>query len=104
MRYIDVSDDYVAKVLEATGLKAKAKDPIVEAKDAPQEPEVIEEAAKEAPSCPLCESELDEELSDNALQECVEFILNTINELREEEGETLEESDDSEVEEEAEEA
>tara|TARA_R110002126_G_scaffold84465_11_gene205252 strand:- start:554 stop:847 length:294 start_codon:yes stop_codon:yes gene_type:complete len=91
MRYVDVSDEYVARVLEATGLKDAVKEPIVEAKDAPTE-EVNEEVEDHV--CPLCESELDEALSDETLQECVEFILSTLNELNEEDGETLEESDE----------
>tara|TARA_R110000782_G_scaffold76057_3_gene151517 strand:- start:64 stop:366 length:303 start_codon:yes stop_codon:yes gene_type:complete len=99
MRYVDVSKEYVASVLEAVCPGTAVKEPIVEAKDAPVEEVVNEEVEEHV--CPLCESELDEALSDESLQECLEFIMDTINELNEEEGETLEEAEE-EVEEELE--
>ena len=88
MRYINVDDDYVGKILAANQL--------VESKEIneAQEVEVVEEACEEGHICPLCESELDAPISEQAMQECVDFILGTINEALEQDGEYLEEDED----------
>ena len=88
MRYIDVNNDFVGKILAANQLTAKE-----DLKES-QEVEVVEEACEEGHVCPLCESELDEPISEQAMQECVDFILGTINEALEQDGEYLEESED----------
>jgi len=88
MRYINVEDDYVGKILAANQL-AESKD-----LNESQEVEVVEEACEEGHICPLCESELDEPISEQNMQECVDFILGTINEALEQDGEYLEESED----------
>ena len=88
MRYINVEDDYVGKILAANQL-TDSKD-LNESKEV----EVVEEACEEGHVCPLCESELDEPISEQAMQECVDFILGTINEALEQDGEYLEESED----------
>ena len=88
MRYINVEDDYVGKILAANQL-TDSKD-LNESKEV----EVVEEACEEGHVCPLCESELDEPISEQAMQECVDFILGTINEALEKDGEFLEEADD----------
>ncbi|MAP53761.1 MAG: hypothetical protein CL605_02545 [Altibacter sp.] len=88
MRYINVDDDFVGKILAANQL--------TESKDLneSQEVEVVEEACEEGHVCPLCESELDEPISEQAMKECVDFILGTINEALEQDGEFLEEAED----------
>ena len=88
MRYINVEDDYVGKILAANQL--------VESKEVneSQEVETVEEACEEGHVCPLCESELDAPISEEAMQECVDFILGTINEALEQDGEFLEEDED----------
>ena len=88
MRYINVDDDYVCKILAANQL--------VESKDLSesQEVEVVEEACEEGHVCPLCESELDAPISEEAMQECVDFILGTINEALEQDGESIEEAEE----------
>jgi len=88
MRYINVDDDYVGQILAANQL--------VESKEIneAQEVEVVEEACEDGHVCPLCESELDAPISEEAMQECVDFILGTINEALEQEGESLEEDED----------
>ena len=93
MRYINVDDDFVGKILAANQL--------TESKDLneSQEVEVVEEACEADHVCPLCESELDAPISEEAMQECVEFILGTINEALEQDGEFLEESEESDEEE-----
>ena len=88
MRYINVDDDYVGKILAANQLVESNE--INEA----QEVEVVEEACEEGHVCPLCESELDEPISEQAMQECVDFILGTINEALEQDGEFLEEAEE----------
>jgi hypothetical protein len=95
MKYVEVSDEYVAGILEANHLKAVNVESVVESQT-----EVVEDINEEVEDhvCPLCESHLDEELSETALQECVDFIMETINELTEEDGESLEESEEDEVE------
>ena len=87
MRYINVDDEFVGKILAANRL--------VESKglNESQEVEVVEEACEEGHVCPLCESELDEPISEQNMQECVDFILGTINEALEQDGEYLEESE-----------
>ena len=87
MRYINVEEDYVGKILAANQL--------VESKEVneAQEVETVEEACEEGHVCPLCESELDDPISEEAMQECVDFILGTINEALEQDGEFLEEAD-----------
>ena len=92
MKYIDVSNDYVANILRATGLVTE------ETAIAPTSAEVEQEGINEETAehfCPLCESQLEEAISEDALKECVDFILNTINEMTQEDGEVLEESDES---------
>jgi hypothetical protein len=88
MRYINVDDDYVGKILAANQLVESKK------VDEAQEVEVVEEACEEGHVCPLCESELDGPISEQAMQECVDFILGTINEALEEDSESIEEADE----------
>ena len=88
MRYINVDDDYVGQILAANQLTESKE--VNEA----QEVEVVEEACEEGHVCPLCESELDGPISEEAMQECVDFILGTINEALEQDGESLEEAED----------
>jgi hypothetical protein len=101
MRYINVDDDFVGKILAANQLAPKG------GLNESQEVEVVEEAQAEEHVCPLCESELDDPIPEENMQECVNFILGTINEALEMEGEYLEESeeeyDDEDLEEEYEE-
>jgi hypothetical protein len=87
MRYINVDDEFVGQILAANQL-AESKD-LQES----QEVEVVEEACEEGHVCPLCESELDAPISEEAMQECVDFILGTINEALEQDGESLEEAE-----------
>ena len=88
MRYINVDDDYVGQILAANQL--------VESKEIneAQEVEVVEEACEDGHVCPLCESVLDAPISEEAMQECVEFILGTINEALEQDGESIEEAEE----------
>ena len=88
MRYINVDDEFVGQILAANQL-AESKD-LQES----QEVKVVEEACEEGHVCPLCESELDAPISEEAMQECVDFILGTINEALEQDGESLEEAED----------
>ena len=88
MRYINVQDDFVGKIMKANNLENP------EGLNESQEVEVVEEACEEDHVCPLCESELDAPISEEAMQECVDFILGTINEALQQEGEFLEEDED----------
>mgnify|MGYP003110633581 FL=1 len=88
MRYINVDDEFVGQILAANQL-AESKD-----LNESQEVEVVEEACEEGHVCPLCESELDGPISEQNMQECVDFILGTINEALEQDGEYLEESEE----------
>jgi hypothetical protein len=98
MRYINVDDDFVGKILAANQL-ATAEN-LTES----QEVEVVEEAQADEHVCPLCESELEHPIPEENMQECVDFILGTINEALEQDGEYLEESDDEDFEEDLDEA
>ena len=93
MRYINVDDEFVGKILAANQL-AESKD-----LNESQEVEVVEEAQAEEHVCPLCESELEHPIPEENMQECVDFILGTINEALEQDGEYLEESDDEDLDE-----
>lgn len=93
MRYVDVSDEYVASVLSANKLKAEQK--IDESAKVDQ---VQEEEQVEGHVCPLCESHLEEAIPEENLQECVDYILDSINEAVD----LLEEEDLLEAEEECE--
>lgn len=88
MRYINVDDEFVGKILAANQLAAPA------GLNESQEVEVVEEACAEEHVCPLCESQLEEPIPEQNMQECVDFILGTINEAIELEGEYLEESEE----------
>jgi len=88
MRYINVDDSFVGEILAANKL-SNSKD-----LNESQEVEVVEEACEEGHVCPLCESELDAPISEEAMQECVDFILGTINEALEQDGESLEEAEE----------
>ena len=104
MRYIDVADEYVNQILEANKLsnqslteaecpshddKKKKKEHKEENK--PEKKEMDGKESTELHQCPLCESELDEALTVERIQEHIEQILETINEAEEFEGEDLDE-------------
>jgi hypothetical protein len=93
MRYINVDEDFVGKILAANQL-ATAEN-LTES----QEVEVVEEAQADEHVCPLCESELEHPIPEENMQECVDFILGTINEALEQDGEFLEESEDEDLDE-----
>ena len=93
MRYIDVNDEFVGKILAANQLAAAGT--LAES----QEVEVVEEAQADEHVCPLCESELEHPIPEENMQECVDFILGTINEALEQDGEYLEESEDEDLDE-----
>lgn len=88
MRYIEVNDEFVGEILAANQLASKA------GLNESQEVEVVEEVFADDHVCPLCESELDQPIPEENMQECVNFILGTINEALELEGEYLEESEE----------
>jgi hypothetical protein len=97
MRYIDVNDEFVGKILAANQLSTQGL-------NESQEVEVVEEAQADEHVCPLCESELEQPIPEENMQECVDFILGTINEALEQDGEYLEESEDEDFEEDLDEA
>lgn len=94
MRYIDVNDEFVSQILTANHLVENTS---------VSKSEVVEEAQAEEHVCPLCESELDEAISEDSMRECVDFILGTLNEALEQDGESLEEAEDTDEDEDEEE-
>lgn len=75
MRYINVDDQYVQNILQAN----KA----VEATNLNESEFVVEEQfEEEVHACPLCESELDEPISEENMQECVDYITAVLNEAQ----------------------
>jgi hypothetical protein len=92
MKYIDVSDEYVKSVFAANDLVSKI-DESAEVASTEVEQEIVESAEAEH-ACPLCESELEAPVSEESMAECVQFILEALNEAVDAEGETLEESED----------
>ena len=91
MRYIDVNDEFVSQILTANHLVENT---------GVSESEVVEEAQAEEHVCPLCESELDEAISEESMKECIDFILGALNEALEQDGESLEEAEDTDEDEE----
>ena len=84
--HIHVNEDYIAAVLKNAAWESARVD-LTEVVQEETE-EVIEEQAKEVHSCPLCESVLDEELSDEQISEhlsLIEAALNSLKEMKEEE-------------------
>lgn len=75
MRYVEVNDQYVQNILQANKLQESAS--------LNESEFVVEEQYEEdVHACPLCESELDEPIPEENLQECVDYILATINEAQ----------------------
>ena len=100
MKGINVSESLVNSVLEfvkpghakkieeakaAETAKAEAKPKVDEAK------EIAEEQEAEEHVCPLCESKLEKPLSQEQLQEHVNYFINIINENFDVDGESLDE-------------
>ena len=73
MQYVNVDDQFVANILKAN--KISKENDLNESAEV-----IVEETLEEAHACPLCESELDEPISEEAMQECVDFVLATLNE------------------------
>ena len=96
MQYVNVDDQFVADILKANKI-------LKEEVDLNESAEVIVEESEEVHACPLCESELDEPISEQSMQECIDFVVATLQEAAELEGEMLSEADDEEDEEDADE-
>lgn len=85
MKGINVSDDFVSQILGKPTAKLSESQVEQEA--------VVEETQEEAHVCPLCESHLEEAISEERIQEHVDFFLAVINENFDFEGEDLDESE-----------
>jgi len=84
MRYLTVDDDYVANILLANKL--------ADSTTLQESSEVVEiEETTSEHVCPVCESSLDEAISDDSWSACVDKILEAINEASAEVGEDLSE-------------
>ena len=112
MRYIDVADEFVNQILEANKLSNQSlTEAKVDEKSCPShddgdmkkkmkkeeedKPKKMDgKESTELHQCPLCESELDEALTVERIQEHIEQILETINEAEEFEGEDLDEAEE----------
>jgi hypothetical protein len=105
MRYIDVDDDYVGQILAANKMakgslnEGEMPDFIKDKKKKKGDEEDDKKSSCESTelhACPLCESELDQPLTSEQLQEHVAFILDTLNEAEEFEGEDDEDENENE--------
>ena len=98
MQYVNVADEFVSQILKANKIE-QTEQGLNESAEVVVE-EQLDEAECEVHACPLCESQLDEPISEEAMQECVDFVLETLNEavLLEEEliAESEEDFDDEE--------
>ena len=102
-KYLEVNEDFVKSLMKQA---AWDKLNVVVEQEAPSEEPVEEDATIEEHTCPLCESTLEEELSDEALLEHLEKISNLLSEDSVEEDveedvdedESLEEDEDVEIE------
>lgn len=72
MRYVNVSEEFVKGILKVNKLSEDLNES--QESEAP-EVESVDETQEELHACPLCESELESPISDEALQECVDSIL-----------------------------
>jgi PP-loop superfamily ATP-utilizing enzyme len=88
MRYLNVDDDYVMNVLVANKLGESLQ---LQESDAMEYEEIVE---SEEHVCPLCETSLEEAISEDSWNACVNVILETINEASAEVGDELYESED----------
>jgi len=77
MRYINVDDQYVSNILQANKSLEKKSSSLNESEFV-----VEEQYEEEVHACPLCESELDEPISEENMQECVDYISAVINEAQ----------------------
>jgi len=86
MKGIEITDEFVKMIVESDPTRK-----VTESAEA-----VVEEATDEAEhACPLCESQLEEPLSEETLAEHVDYILDAINEsVSYEDGESLLEDDE----------
>lgn len=93
MNHITVPDELVSQLLEGAawhqiGHKLEKNDKtekVDETNMFGNEEEVLaEDSEQEVDVCPMCESELDEALSDETIMECVETICEVLEELNEE--------------------
>ena len=107
MREIDVKDEYVSQILAVNNMakdslnegkmpaglaKALGKDEDKkDKKPEGQKPEGKSCESTELHECPLCESQLEEALTVEQIQEHIDYILETITEAEEVEGEDLDE-------------
>mgnify|MGYP003389232565 CR=1 FL=1 len=76
MRYINVEDQYVSNILNANKNFTKSDNLRESTEFVVEEHDHLESAH----ACPLCESELDEPVSEEAMQECVDFISQVLEE------------------------
>jgi hypothetical protein len=92
MKGIEINEDFLSAIIGGKKVEEAPAEKIQEAK---KEEEKVEEHI-----CPLCESKLAEAISEEKLQEHVDYFLDVINENFEPEGESLdEEVDEKEAEE-----
>jgi hypothetical protein len=92
MKGIQISDDFVSQIFGRSAGKLSESTVEVESQD-----EVLEEGTH---VCPLCDSELNEAISEERIQEHIDFFLSVINENFDFEGDDLDESELEEVDEE----
>ena len=93
MRYINVHDDFIRGIFKANNLNESQE---VETAPEKENVESIEETQEEGHACPLCESALESPISEEALQECVDSILEAVSGQLLSEEEAVEEDTDSE--------
>ena len=93
MKGINVTDEYANAVIAQCPIQEIA-DTATKAEEVIQEAEAIVEAEEEGHECPLCESELQEPISEERLAEHVDYLLNVLNEATDEDGELLSEEDE----------
>ena len=99
MNHVDIKEEIVNQLVEGCSWGKLGFEPTVEKLDESSDP-VEQEVIEEAVTCPLCESHLDEEISDEKLSEHLETVLGIDQVLVEElEGDEYAESIDEEADE-----
>ena len=92
MKGINVTDEYANAVIAQCPIQEIAD--TANADEILQEAQAVLEAEEDCHACPLCESELEEPISEERLAEHVDYLLNVLNEATDEDGELLSEDED----------
>jgi hypothetical protein len=99
-----VDDSFVKRLIEEggwekLGITPRMDEATTEVEETEETEEVVAEAEAEEHTCPLCQSTLEEELSEDTMTQHIEAVLALVEQLNEEEEEAEESEEEAEAEE-----